>query len=263
MPSGSQPAGRKKLDRIPQRLDGAPLDYAPENEFGVVYLFSHLARRRFGLRVEKVRAGYPDCIAVRDGRRLRIEFEYRSRNFALHRHDPKHCDWIVCWIHDWPQVPRRIRVVELRREFGLGFNVWFQPVKGEWAEVLGRTRHGELWSVSGRAAEGDLVLYYRSAPDSHVRDIFRVAGPVEYVRAGWKRGKDYHAPIRRVCTLNAPLHLSELRDHRVLRTAGFVRGGMRGRYRASEYWPDLHRMIVARNPSARSLLSGYGPARLA
>src|SRR5207249_11051768 len=83
-----------------------------------------------------------------------------------------------------------------------------------------------------------------------------------YLSAGWKAGKDYMAPIRRVCTLKAPLHLRELREHPVVRFAGFVRGGMRGRYRASSYWPDLHRMIVARNPSARSLLSRYGPARL-
>jgi hypothetical protein len=58
------------------RLDHAPLDYAPENEQGVVFLFAHLARRRFGLRVERVQQGFPDCIAYRTGRRVRIEFEY-------------------------------------------------------------------------------------------------------------------------------------------------------------------------------------------
>src|SRR5262249_43527073 len=44
-----------------QRLpDRAPLDYAPDNEQGVIYLFSHLARKRFGLRIERVQAGFPD-----------------------------------------------------------------------------------------------------------------------------------------------------------------------------------------------------------
>src|SRR6266508_4291573 len=43
--------------------DGAPLDYAPDNEQGVVYLFSHLARRRFGVRVERVQGGFPYCVA--------------------------------------------------------------------------------------------------------------------------------------------------------------------------------------------------------
>jgi hypothetical protein len=44
---------------------------------------------------------------------VRIEFEYRSRNFAAHRHDPGGCDPIVCWVHDWPDCP--IEVLELRQ----------------------------------------------------------------------------------------------------------------------------------------------------
>src|SRR5947209_20541109 len=80
----------------PRLADGSLLDYAPNNEQGVIYLFSALARRRYGLRVEKVQAGFPDCTAYSQGRRIRIEFEYRSRNFALHQHDAKKCDWIVC-----------------------------------------------------------------------------------------------------------------------------------------------------------------------
>ena len=42
---------KKKPDsHRPHRLDGAPLDYAPENELGVVFLFSTLAKKQFGLR---------------------------------------------------------------------------------------------------------------------------------------------------------------------------------------------------------------------
>lgn len=246
------------------RLDNAPLDYAPESELGVVYLFSYLARKRFGLRVEKVQAAFPDCLAYRvsDGKRIRIEFEYRSRNFPVHRHDASRCDWIVCWIHDWPGMPAHLRVVELRKEFGLGFNIWFQPVAGAYKDILAKTRFDESWSVPSQASEGDLVLYYRTGPDGFVQDIFRVAGPVRHVTAGWKPGKDYMAAIRRVCTLKAPLHLSEMKDHPVVRSAGFVRGNMRGRYKASDYWPDLYRMIVARNPSVRTLLAKYGPDRI-
>ncbi len=247
----------------PARLpDGAPLDFAPTNEQGVVYLFSHLARRRFGLRVERVRAGYPDCVAYKDGQRIRIEFEYRSRNFAVHRHNPSACDWIVCWIHDWPGVPSRLRVIELRKEFGLGFNVWFQPVAGEYREVLARTKFSDSWSVPSQAMDGDLLLFYRTAPDSFVRDIFRVSGSVGHIRAGWKPGKDWMAPIRRVATLAAPLHLTQLRQHPVLQHAGFVRGFMRGRYRASEYWPDLYALILGTNPSLAKRLRSFGPDRL-
>lgn len=57
------------------------MDYAPDNEQGVVFLFSHLARKKFGLRVERVQTGFPDCIAYRGDKRIRIEFEFKSKNF--------------------------------------------------------------------------------------------------------------------------------------------------------------------------------------
>jgi hypothetical protein len=102
------------------------MDYAPENEQGVVFLFADLARRRWGMRIEILQAGFPDCVAFQRGKRTRIEFEFRSSNFRVHRHDPKGCDLIVCWIDDWSSAPPGLRVLELRREFGMGFNVWVQ-----------------------------------------------------------------------------------------------------------------------------------------
>lgn len=248
----------------PRRLpEGAPLEYAPENEQGVVYLFSTLARKRYGLRVERVQAGYPDCLATRLGKPVRIEFEYRSRNFALHRHDPAGCDWIVCWIHDWPACPPHLRVVELRRDYGLGFSVWFQPVSGPYAEKPGRGDEFSRWSVASQASEGDLILFYRTAPDSSVRDVFQVSGPVKRIEARWKAGLDWMAPIERVCTLKAPLRLEDLRVNPAVRAAGFVRGAMRGRPRATAFWPELHRMIVERNPGLARPLHRFGPDRVA
>ena len=248
----------------PERLpDGAPLEYAPENEQGVVYLFSTLARKRYGLRVERVQAGYPDCLATKHGKPVRIEFEFRSRNFALHRHDPAGCDWIVCWIHDWPACPAHFRVVELRRDYGLGFNVWFQPVSGPYADKLGRSDSFSQWSVASQASEGDLILFYRTAPDSFVRDVFRVSGPVKRIEAPWKAGLDWMASIERVCTLKAPLRLEDLRRDPGVRDAGFVRGAMRGRPRATAYWPEVHRMIVERNPGLPRALRRFGPERVA
>lgn len=250
----------------PPRLDNAPLDFAPGNEQGVVFLFAHLARRRFGLRVERVQQGFPDCIAYRAGRRVRIEFEYRSSSFATHGHDPSQCDWIVCWIHDWPAHPKRLRIVELRQEFGLGFNVWVQPVgvaNGiDYGEALRKRRSDGQWSLPRQASKGDLVLYYRTAPSSSIGDVFRIASPVGYVKAGYRKGMDYMAGITRVCTLESPIHLRELRQHPILGSAGFVRGGMRGRSRVSAHWPELYAMVLARNPSVRRALQPYAPDRL-
>lgn len=103
---------------------GAPLDFrglrhAPTNEQGVVFLFG-MVSRELGFLVEAVHASFPDCEAKRlvdrtnnRWQRVRIEFEFRSRNFLDHGHDPTKCDLIVCWQHNWPECP--LEVVELRR----------------------------------------------------------------------------------------------------------------------------------------------------
>lgn len=253
----------------PFRLpDGSPLDYAPDNEQGVVFLFSHVARKRHGLRVERVQTGFPDCIAYQGTKRIRIEFEFKSRNFRTHGHNAKGCDLIVCWEHNWPGKPEHLQVMELRREFGLGFNVWFQPVSifnGEnYADELAKRKFWDRWSVPSTAMVGDLILYYRTAkstePKSCVREIFRIVRPVEHVKkCGWKSGADYMAKIQLVCKLAAPLHLTKMRENHVLCSACFIRGQMQGRYRATEYWPELYGTIVSLNPSVERVLRKYGP----
>lgn len=248
--------------RKPRLPHGAPLDYAPDNEQGVVFLFSAIARSKYGLSVERVQGGFPDCVAYQGGKRIRIEFEFQSRNFELHGHDANKCDWIVCWSHNWPGVPNRLRVVELRREFGLGFNVWFQPVGADYKDTLASIDSSNRWSVPSLASEGDLILFHRTSPDSYVQDVFRLAKPVRHVTAGWKVGKDWMGEIKRVCRLKTPLHFAELKAHKVLASAGFVRGQMRGRFRATAHWPDLYAMITERNPSIIKVLKKYGPARI-
>jgi len=246
-------------------LEGAPLRYAPANELGVVFLFAHLAHT-WRLRVDTVQSGFPDCLAYQKvkGRekRIRIEFEFNSRNFRTHGHDPRQCDWIVCWEHDWPAAPARLRIIELRREFGLGFNVWIMPINDPYKEELKRRNSDALCSLPSQCHGGDLVLYYFTLPEQYVGHIFVAADRARKVTAGWKKGKDFMGPIRRVCRLKAPIFLDDLRNHRVLSTAHFVRGQMRGRPNATEYWPYLYDMIVRRNPSAEPKLRRYAPGNI-
>jgi hypothetical protein len=96
-----------------------PMATAPTNEAGVMFLFATLARE-LGYVVIKVQKAFPDCEAFRrlaNGRwqRVRIEFEFTSRNFVLHGHDVKGCELLVCWEHDWRECP--VEVVELRKMF--------------------------------------------------------------------------------------------------------------------------------------------------
>ena len=104
-----------------RRMFGAPLNFRelrhePIDEQGVVYLFGMVARE-LGFLVEGVTTAFPDCDAKRlvtGGRyqSVRIEFEFRSRNFREHGHDPTGCDLIVCWEHDWRECP--LEVIELK-----------------------------------------------------------------------------------------------------------------------------------------------------
>lgn len=99
-------------------IDFRGLRHEPVNEDGVVFLFGMVARE-LGYLVEAVQAGFPDCEAKRQvdagkWQRVRIEFEYESRNFRDHGHPPEGCDVIVCWRHNWPECPPHLEVVELR-----------------------------------------------------------------------------------------------------------------------------------------------------
>jgi len=98
-------------------IDFRGLRHEPVNEDGVVFLFGMLARE-LGYLVEAVQAGFPDCEAKRQvapGRwqRVRIEFEFESRNFRDHGHPVEGCDAIVCWRHNWTDCPASLEVVEL------------------------------------------------------------------------------------------------------------------------------------------------------
>jgi hypothetical protein len=109
------------------KMSGAPspwpaMAYEPVNEMGVMVLFSMMAHQ-LGFVIEAVQSGFPDCeakIEVEPGRwqHFRIEFEYESRNFNQHGHDPSKCDMIVCWRHNWKNCSPNIQVLELSKLVG-------------------------------------------------------------------------------------------------------------------------------------------------
>jgi hypothetical protein len=97
-----------------------PMIHGPINENGVLYLFGTVSER-LGFVVTLIQGAFPDCYAMRlvDVDRwqpVRIEFEYGSRNFLRHLHDPSGCDIIVCWKHNWPECP--LEVIELSKIVG-------------------------------------------------------------------------------------------------------------------------------------------------
>jgi hypothetical protein len=114
--------------KCPLKMDrpvyGPPLlmpemQHEPINEAGVMFAFGVLGRR-LGFVVKRWQAEFPDCTAVREMAKgqwqdQNVEVEMYSRNFVAHAHDPKKCDVIVCWEHNWPECPEWIEVVELKK----------------------------------------------------------------------------------------------------------------------------------------------------
>lgn len=108
-------AGQRQFGEV---LNFRGLQHAPINEQGVIFLFGIVAHD-LGYLVESINIGFPDCEAKRLVRRsdtrwerVRVEFEFQSRNFRDHGHAPDGCEVIICWEHNWPDCP--VEVLELR-----------------------------------------------------------------------------------------------------------------------------------------------------
>jgi hypothetical protein len=255
-----------RADEKPLPLKNAPLNCAPTNELGVVYFFAHMANR-LNFRVAQIGSGYPDCTAYRrtgnGEKEAKIEFEFRSSNFRAHGHDPSKCNYIVCWHDDWHQVPKHIEIISLKKYFGVSRNVWIQQaIRSEQYQLDGRARLE--WAVSPRSTRGDILLMYRASPACQITDIFQIISEKpRYARAGWRDGNTHLSKIQRICNLDSPIFLRDLRNHRILRTSSFIRRNMQGRgLSATEYWSYLYEMIAERNPKSRKALSHFAPERL-
>ena len=116
-----QPKAKIRPDRpvYGRLLRPSPLVCAPVNEAGVIFLFGAMAEQ-MGFQMLRIQAGFPDGEALRTMaenrlQRVKIEFEFESRNFLHHNHDAALCDLIICWEDNWPEAP--VEVIELKREF--------------------------------------------------------------------------------------------------------------------------------------------------
>lgn len=237
------------------------LPFEPENELGVVYLFG-LVARRLGFHVEDISASYPDCLATLGNggqkHKVRIEFEFKSSSFRAHRHDPKKCDVVVCWTHNWPELPRRIQVIELSKIFGVGRSVWIASYAAKNDDDLAHTTVAN-WSVPRPARPGDLVLFYLTRPVGGIKYAFEIRTDPTVARAGYREGTDVFAKMRKVAAFKCPLTLEAMRESRALRSAHFVRQSFQSRTIVNAHWPALHAALIERNPAAERSLRKFAP----
>jgi len=90
--------------------------YEPINEQGVILLFAALCHD-LGFMIEGIRSSFPDALLRRKNskgtwNRCWAEFEFKSSLFRMHKHNPKQCDLVICWEHDWKGCP--VEVMRLK-----------------------------------------------------------------------------------------------------------------------------------------------------
>lgn len=102
---------------IPSPLVTPSLLFEPDNELGVMMLFAEHHKELGFPYMVKVSAEFPDATVLsEDGEPKDIEFEYRSSTFPNHGHDPEKCDYIVCWVDDWENPPKKVEIVSLKEK---------------------------------------------------------------------------------------------------------------------------------------------------
>jgi hypothetical protein len=234
-----------------QKLRSGPLLYEPTNEQGVVAIFAAVCEEKLGIRIEVIRTGYPDCIGVKRGKRIKIEFEFESSRF---NHPVKGCDRIVCWVDNASSDAywrKRLQVDELRPLFPeLGSNVWIQPYKPKNAErLMAGGKVFDDWTVPSRARKGDLLLIYRSGKAAAITGVMELATDAEFDEEhDW--GSGFSARLRKVFVLPNSVPRHALRKTQATSKISFVRSPTPLGQNVLDHWPALLRVMLDHNPRA-------------
>lgn len=87
----------------PEPLNKLGLLFEPQSHEEMMFLFSKIHEKIGFPYITKIQAAYPDVFALDNDRTVkRIEIETFASQFD---HDPKGCDFIVCWENDLETVP--------------------------------------------------------------------------------------------------------------------------------------------------------------
>ena len=258
------------------------LRHAPENELGVVFLFSKVARRLGFVEIDRIQPQFPDCYAIRKTTkgtaRTWIEFEFKSRSFSVHIPQLSSLTprkgLVVCWEHNWPECERHAEVVELRELLGFGRRVWIQNTRPthqpELDTIPYRKTSNFQWTVAPRARPGDIVLMYRAGTPAEARrndadvNLLQSIANVFLVKSRPRPDKrwGHQAEVAQVAVLEHPLRLAQMRSDAILKDAPFVRASMLGRWDATLYWYRLYNLLVKLNPKAAYRLERFAPDKL-
>jgi hypothetical protein len=263
-------------------IDFEGLRHAPENELGVVFLFSKVAKRLGFLGIDVIQPHFPDCWAMKRTnsgvKRTWVEFEYNSRSFSPHIRQLKGLrpkkGFVVCWEHNWEGCEKYVEgVIELRSELKLGRQIWIQNTLPNYQGGLDEApkKHNKecLWTVAPKTRPGDLLLMYRAGRKSQAKecgvdeDLLQSIANVFIVRSYPRRDEEFgfEAEVAQIALLPNPLRLDQMRVDRVLKSAPFIRKFMIGRNNVTPYWYRIYDLILQLNPyrKVQKALKAYRP----
>jgi hypothetical protein len=155
-------------------------------------------------------------------------------------------------------------VIELKQYFGVTLKIWIQAaLRNQW-EYLS-THKGMRWALSRRVTYSDLLLVYRCYRQCCIPDLFKVTDVrLKPGQPDWRVGGIvYFGGIQRVCQLDSPVFLPEVRHIRYceqLPSSGRTcRGEVGGWFQNAGL--ILTPMLYERSAKHRRLPMKYAPAR--
>jgi hypothetical protein len=100
-PRATEMTSTSGLPAVPINKFG--LLFAPRSHEEILYLFSVLHKQIGFPYITAIQTGYPDVTVINDkGETKRLELEVLASQFD---HDPRGCDYIVCWENDIEEKP--------------------------------------------------------------------------------------------------------------------------------------------------------------
>lgn len=148
-------------------------------------------------------------------------------------------------------MPASLKVIELRRYYSQGFNVWVvvYPPDYDWPA---RTTH----LFGKRVSKGDLVLVYEWWPRRWFRQIYTVTSDAEARR---KDGRYVHS-LRRICSLEPPLHVKALEADPLIPVDDVF--GQKFNRKITDHWWRVYELLVRKYPDCAKALAKFSPTRV-
>lgn len=154
----------------------------PKNEMGVVVLFAEVCES-YGVSIVNIQSAYPDALINMNGEYYRVEFEYYASNFLLHKHDPRNCDLVVCWIDDLKDRDFPLTVWQLSSRIDPVIKI-YSDVEKEIAFL--RSENKEVTEHTGaRIEQTARTLKEELQRPPSVREIQQRLREQDGVEAGW------------------------------------------------------------------------------